>query len=518
MRRIRILWTDDEVEVLKPHIIFLNEKGYDVDTCTNGNDTLDLVESNSYDIIFLDEHMPGLSGLETLRRIKQINPSVPVVMITKSEEEEIMEAAIGSQIADYLIKPVKPKQILLSLKKNIDSGRLVTETTTTDYRSEFGNLGRLISSAATTRDWTDLYRTLTSWDLRLDQTDEPSLREIFAMQEQEANASFARFISDNYLSWFSSTVDDKPLLSPALISRKVLPLLNDKKKVMMVVIDNLRYDQWKVISEELTDLMKIENEDLFFSILPTATQYSRNAIFAGLMPSEIEARMPDYWVNDDEEEGKNQYEKELLGEQLKRIAPSCRWSFHKIGSNQTGKKVNENLNSLLDNDLNVLVYNFIDMLSHARTEVGVLRDLADNEAAYRSLTRSWFIHSPLMELLRKLKGTDIKVVITTDHGTIRVSNPVKVIGDRHSSTNIRYKLGRNLDYPTGKVFEITDPAKAHLPKINISSRYIFARSYDYFLYPKNFNHFAAHYRNSFQHGGVSMHEMIIPVITLGTVS
>ncbi len=514
MRKIRILWTDDEIEVLKPHILFLTDKGYEVSTCSNGNDTIDLVNNNDYDIIFLDEHMPGMSGIETLREIKQLKPEIPVVMITKSEEEDIMEMAIGSQIADYLIKPVKPKQILLSLKKNIESSRLVSETTTTDYRVGFSKIGQEIGSANTHRTWSDIYKKLIYWDTRLDRIDDPGLREIFSMQEHEANIAFSKFITKDYLSWFTPECKERPLMSPAIMSEKVFPLLKQKKKVLFVVIDNLRYDQWKILSEELTDLARVISDEVYYSILPTATQYSRNAIFSGLMPRDIEKRMPQFWVSDDEEQGKNQYEKELLADQLKRHSIDCNWSYSKISNNNDGKKVTDNYQNILNRDLTALVYNFVDMLSHARTEIGLIRDLADNESAYRSLTRSWFVHSPLIELLKKLKGKPITIILTTDHGTIRVNNPVKVVGDRLSSTNIRYKLGRNLDYPEKEVFAIRNPADAHLPQLNISSKFIFARGYDYFLYPKNYNHFVNYYKNTFQHGGISMHEMIIPLVCL----
>ncbi len=514
MGKIKILWTDDEIEVLKPHIMFLTERGYDVYTCTNGIDTIDLVAENTYDIIFLDEHMPGLSGIDTLREIKLIKPLIPVVMITKSEAEEIMEAAIGSQIADFLIKPVKPQQILLSLKKNIDRSRLVTETTTSNYQAEFGKIRSLIASAQSHQDWIDIYRKIIYWDTRLDNADDNNLKEVFEMQEQEANSEFARFVSKNYINWLKPECSDRPLLSQVIIKEKVFPLLKEKKKVMFILLDNLRYDQWKVIEGELNEHLKVLSDEVYYSILPTATQYSRNAIFAGLMPGEINDIMPEYWVHDDEEGGKNLYERELLAAQLKRASIKCKWDYFKISNNNAGKKINDNISDILTNDLNVLVYNFIDMLSHARTEIGLIRDLADNESAYRSLTRSWFIHSPLFELFKKLRGQDIKIFITTDHGTIRVNNPLKVVGDRHSSNNIRYKLGRNLDYPVNKVFDIPKPADAHLPKTNISSRYIFALAYDYFLYPKNYNHFANYYRNTFQHGGISMHEMMIPIISL----
>jgi len=514
MRKIRILWTDDEVEVLKPHIFFLEEKGYDIDTCSNGVDTVDLVRKNSYDLIFLDENMPGLNGIETLRLIREIRTDIPVVMITKSDEEDIMEAAIGSEIADYLIKPVKPKQILLAIKKILDQKRLKTEKTSTDYRQEFGRIGNMISSAGNSRDWKELFKKLTFWESELEKSDDRSMAEVFRMQEEEANASFVKFVTKNYLNWLSRNSPDDPILSPALFPKKIFPLLSDSRPLFMILIDNMRYDQWKVISAELPGLFRIIEEDIWFSILPTVTQYSRNAIFAGMMPLQIGETMPHFWINDDEEEGKNNYEEELFRSHLARKNLKIKWSYSKVLNNTEGKKLNEKFKQLLTNDLNVVVYNFVDILSHARTEMDIIRDLAGDEAAYRSLVRSWFIHSPLLEMLKILSEQRVKIVITTDHGNIRVKNPVKVIGDKKTSTNLRYKMGRNLDYNPSEVFELKEPARAFLPKSNISSRYIFATGKDYLVYQNNFNYYAGYYRNTFQHGGISMQEMMLPFALL----
>lgn len=518
MRKIRILWTDDEVEVLKPHIFFLKDKGYDIDTCSNGNDTLDLVRQNTYDLIFLDENMPGLSGIETLKLIREIRSDIPVVMITKSEEEEIMEAAIGSDIAYYLIKPVKPKQILLAIKKILDQKRLVTAKTSTDYRQEFSRIGRMISEAATCADWTELYRKLTFWESELEKSDDRSMAEIFSMQENEANKAFVKFVTRNYLGWIDQNNQGDPVLSHSLFPKKIFPLLSPGRPLFVILIDNMRYDQWKTISAELSGLFRTVDEDIWFSILPTVTQYSRNAIFAGLMPLRIEEIMPRFWINDDEEEGKNNFEEELFRSQLSRKNISLKWSFNKITSSTEGKKINEKMRQMLDNDLNILVYNFVDMLSHARTEIGLIRDLAEDEKAYRSLIRSWFIHSSLFDLLKMLSEHRVRVVFTTDHGTIRVQNPVRVVGDRKTSTNLRYKMGRNLDYDPSDVFEIRNPEKAMLPKNNISSRYIFALNKDYLVYQNNFNYYAGYYRNTFQHGGISMQEMMLPLAVLEPLS
>jgi len=511
MRKIKILWTDDEVEAMKPHIFFLEEKGYEIDTCSNGNDTIDLVRQNRYDLIFLDENMPGLSGIETLKLIKGVRTDIPVVMITKSDEEELMEAAIGSEIADYLIKPVKPKQVLLVIKKILDQRRLVTEKTTTDYRLEFNRIGNMISTASTFTDWTELYKKLVFWESELEKSTDQGMNEILKMQENEANNSFSKFMITNYISWLNPDNVNKPILSPVLFAKKIFPKVLEHKPVFFILIDNMRLDQWKTISAELSGLYRVIEDDLYFSILPTTTQFSRNSIFAGLMPSVIAETMPQFWIDEDEEEGKNNFEEDLFKSQMLRKGLKYKWSYNKISNSQEGKKVNEKVRSMLENDINILVFNFVDMLSHARTNNGVIRDLANNEPAYRSLTRSWFIHSSLFELLKTLSTHSVRVIFSTDHGTIKVQNPLKIIGDRNTSSNLRYKMGRNLDYDPKKVFELINPEKAMLPKTNISSRYIFALNKDYLLYPNNFNYYSGYFKDTFQHGGISMQEIMLPV-------
>ena len=514
MRNIKILWTDDEVEALKPHIFFLKEKGYEIDTCSNGNDTIDLVRQNRYDLIFLDENMPGLSGIETLRLIREVRTDIPVVMITKSEEEDLMETAIGAEIADYLIKPVKPKQVLLAIKKILDQRRLITEKTTTDYRQEFSVISNMISSAATFNDWTELYKKIVFWETELEKSTDSGMDEILKTQENEANNSFSKFLMSNYLNWLKPETTNKPILSPALFAKKIFPNVKEHRPLFFILIDNMRFDQWKTISNELSGLYRVIEEDVYYSILPTATQFGRNSIFAGLMPNQIAETMPQFWVNDDEEEGKNNFEEKLFNCQLIHKGLKYKWSYHKIFNSADGKKVNDKVRSMLENDINILVFNFVDMLSHARTDVGVIRDMANDERAYRSLTRSWFIHSSLFELLKTLASHQVKVVFSTDHGTIRVQNPIKIIGDRKTSSNLRYKMGRNLDYDPKKVFELINPEKAMLPKTNISSRYIFALNKDFLVYQNNYNHFAGYYKDTFQHGGISMQEVMLPVALL----
>ena len=512
MNEIKILWADDEIDLLKPQIIFLEQKGYKVDPVSNGHDAIDKCKSEHFDLIFLDEHMPGISGLETLSRIKTINKDIPVVMITKNEEENIMEEAIGSQIADYLIKPVKPNQILLAIKKLTENKKLVSEKTATSYRQEFQNIMMEVNNVNTHQEWAELYQKLIYWDLELEKADNLDMKNILDMQKREANKEFFKFISKNYLKWLKEpNKESTPTLSYTLLKNKILPLLNDTIPTFFILIDNLRYDHYKVIETLLKEDFRKISEDYFYSILPTTTQYSRNSFFSGLMPLEIDKKYPDKWFYDDENAGKNLYEDFFLNEQFKRNNINLRTSYTKITSHKSGKELEDTILNLMNNDFNVIVYNFVDMLSHARTEMEVLKEIASDEAAYRSLTFSWFDHSPLLNALLKLKERKVRLIITSDHGTVRVQNPSKIIGDKATTTNLRYKTGRNLNFNEKEVFYIKNPEEAYLPKSNLSSSYVFAKEDYYFCYPNNYNHFVNYYRNTFQHGGVSIEEVIVPV-------
>ena len=531
-----LLWADDEMELLRAHLLFLEKKGYEVVTVTNGTDAIEECKKRTFDLVLLDEMMPGLSGLETLQRIKEMTPQVPVVMVTKSEEEDIMNQAIGQQIADYLIKPVNPNQILLTLKKNIHRKEIITETVQTGYQQQFQQLSMQIMDCSTWQDWTNVYKRLVRWELELSATDS-QMTEMLEMQKEEANRGFAKFVKQNYLEWLEVrserlearemskpsflaksnlsplTSHPSPLLSPDVFKNKVFPVLSEGKKVFLIVLDNFRYDQWKMLEREIGDLFDID-EDVYCSILPTATQYARNAIFSGLMPIQIAQMFPDLWVDEDEEEGKNLNEEPLIQTQLERYRKRNTFSYHKINTSQEADKLLQQFHTLEKNDLNVVVFNFIDMLSHARTESKMVRELANNESAYRSITLSWFRHSAMADLFRQLAQSDYRILITTDHGSIRATNPVKIIGDRNTNTNLRYKLGKNLAYDSKDLFVIKDPQKAHLPAPNLSTSYVFATGDDFFAYPNNYNYYVSYYRNTFQHGGISMEEMIIPIVTL----
>ena len=506
----KILWADDEIDLLKPHILFLKKKGYDVTTVNNGADALDKVGEEPFDLIILDENMPGISGLETLSRIKQIQPDVPVIMITKSEEENIMNQAIGNKIADYLIKPVNPNQILMSLKKNLHSGALVSQKATSDYQQEFRSIADLTNNSSNIEDWYELYRKLVFWEMELSRT-ETNMDELLLMQKNEANSAFCKFVKRNYESWLNS--DNHPLMSHEIFKKKVFPILDKGEKVFFILIDNFRLDQWRIIKPILAEYFNID-EDIYTSILPTATQYARNAIFSGLMPIQIEKMFPELWVDEDSEEGKNLNESPLIQTQIDRFRKKYKFSYNKIYETSFGEKLLQNFKNFENYDLNVIVFNFIDMLSHARTESKMIRELASNNAAYRSLTESWFRHSSASELLKRIAESGAHVVLTTDHGTIRVDNPIKVVGDKNTNTNLRYKLGKNLNYNERQVYEIKQPAKYGLPTPNISTSYIFDTNRDFFAYPNNFNHYVQYYKETFQHGGISMEEMLIPIISM----
>ena len=517
----QLLWVDDEIELLRAHIIFLEKKGYEVTTVSNGTDAIDMCQEKSFDLVLLDEQMPGLSGLETLQRIKQIAPAMPVVMVTKSEEENIMEQAIGQKRADYLIKPVNPNQILLTLKKNIHRREIETEVTQSQYQQQFQQIAMEIMDCRSWQDWANVYRQLVHWELQLSSTDS-QMTEMLAMQKEEANIGFSKYIKKNYLDWIKRLSplsqggtggESVPLLSPRIFPDRIFPLLNSGDKVFLVVLDNFRFDQWRVLSQEIGDLFDID-EDVYFSILPTATQYARNAIFSGLMPNKIAEMFPELWVDEDEEEGKNLNEGPLIGTQLERYRRKDSYSYHKINTSAEADKFMQQLRQLDKNNLNVVVFNFIDMLSHARTESRMVRELANNESAYRSITLSWFRHSVIADFFRWLAQTDYKVIVTTDHGSIRCTKPVKIVGDRNTNTNLRYKLGKNLGYDSKDLFVIKNPSEAQLPSPNLSTSYVFATGDSFFAYPNNYNYYVSYYKDTFQHGGISMEEMIIPLVTM----
>lgn len=516
MSEVKILWVDDEIDLLKPQLFFLEKKSYVVATVSNGYDALDyLNEHNDVDVIFLDESMPGITGLETLEKIKEINSNIPVVMITKNEAENLMEEAIGSQIDDYLIKPVNPNQILMTLKKLIDNKRLVNEKTSIGYQQAFRSISMDMNSGLDYKGWIDIYKRIISWELKMENNDDDSIFEILNMQKTEANREFSKFIEKNYLDWVSNQEEEKPVMSNNLLNNYFFPRYDAEKSCVFLLLDNLRLDQWLTIEPIISELYRVESEETFYSILPTTTQYSRNAIFAGMTPLEIYKNFPDKWVFDHEDNGKNLNEEFFFKKQVDRIIrQDKKVAYHKITNIASAKQLSDQALNFLNNDITVVVWNFIDMLSHARTEMEVLKELANDDKGYRSLVRSWFINSPLWMMLQKLASKDIQLFITTDHGTVKVNQPTKVLADRDTTSNLRYKVGKKLKYNEQASFAITQPDSYGLPQPNLSSTFIFAKENYFYLYPNNYNYYNKLYKDSFQHGGISMEEIICPFVML----
>jgi len=516
MQKPSILWADDEIDLLKPHILFLNGKGYDVTPVVSGADAVEMCKQHHFDLVFLDENMPGMNGLEALSQIKQLKPNLPIVMITKNEEEHIMEEAIGAKIADYLIKPINPNQILLSIKKLLDNKRLVEEKTNSNYQQKFRDISMMLSDKLSFEEWIDVYKKLVFWELEIDRTQNKSMGEVFEMQKSEANNYFCKFIQNNYEKWLNDANAARPILSNQLMKKKVFPLLEGDEPVFFLLIDNLRFDQWKIIEPLITEYFSVDEESAYYSILPTTTAYARNAIFSGIMPAEIEKKYPDLWMNEDDEGSKNNNEEEFLKSNLAKNKFDIKSSYHKILSVEQGKSLLNSISNLMTNKLNVIVYNFVDMLSHSRTDMAMIKELAPDESAYRSITNSWFQHSTLFEIIKKLAEKKVKLVITTDHGTIRVKRPFKIVGDKSVNNNLRYKVGKNLTFDEKDVLHVKNPERFQLPKKNMSSAYVFTIGDYFFAYPNNFNYYVNYYKDTFQHGGISLEEMIIPMVILSS--
>lgn len=513
MLKYRILWVDDEIDLLKPHILFLEARGYDIIAVNSGIDALEKMSCTDFDLVFLDENMPGMTGLETLNDIKSTHPSIPVVMITKNEEEEIMEEAIGYKISDYLIKPLNPNQILSSIKKLLDNKWLISDRTNQGYQREFQQLSLALGEVNEHDGWAEIYKKLLYWTMEIDKSADKSMLEVLNRQWVEANDHFARFVEGNYQNWIQESNAPRPMLSHRVLQKRVFPEIGDEP-VVLIVIDNLRYDQWEVLEPTIVELFSIEEKEHYFSILPTTTAYARNSLFAGLLPLGISKYDAEYWVGEREERGKNNFEHELVKQNLDRSGFNIKCTYSKILRPDQGKYVADHVTDLLQNSLNVLVYNFVDMLSHARTDMHMVRELAPNESAYRSLTKSWFLHSSLYETLQLLARHQVKVMITTDHGMIQVKNPVRIIGDKNTNANLRYKQGKSLGLKNSEAYHVKEPELIGLPKANVSTTFAFARGEDFFVYPNNYNHYVRHYKGTFQHGGISMEEMIVPFITL----
>jgi len=519
MDKKKLLWVDDEIDLLRSHIIFLSEKGYEVDTAMNGSDAIEAVKEKAYDLIFLDEMMAGMGGLETLAQIKDINQNIPVVMITKSEEETLMNDAIGGRISDYLTKPVNPSQVLLVCKKILEGKKISGQYAAKDYLQDFNEISRALSTNPDFAEWIDIYLKLVNWEVELDVHPEIGLQQTLNDQKREANKEFSKFVEKNYRGWINTIGDAyTPTLTTEITEKYVLNHLNNEgASVFYFVLDCLRMDQWMVMEKHLRDLFKIEKE-YYYAILPTSTPYARNALFSGLFPSEIERYYPDLWSGgDDDENSMNKYEKELLQLLLDRKKIKLRndLKYIKIIDPEVGRNFEQNILSYKNNHFTAVVVNFLDMIAHGRSDSDILKEIAPDEPAYRSLTNSWFTHSSLLGTLKAIAKMDrVKIVITTDHGSIRSLRGAKVLGDREASTNLRFKYGRNLKVDDKHAVYIKNAQEYKLPKRGVTINYIIAKEDYYFVYPTDYHKYLSHYKDTFQHGGISLEEIILPVITM----
>ena len=514
-----ILWVDDEIEMLKSNIMFLKQKGYNVYECTNGEDAIQIIKKMDFDLVFMDEMMPGLGGLETLLKISELRPNLPVVMVTKNETESLMEDAIGKKIADYLIKPVNPNQVLLVCKKILESKRLKGNQVSKDYIQEFNSVSTALLNNPDWEEWTNLHIKLTNWEMELDEHPDLGLKQTALDQRKEINGEFSKYVEKNYIDWVNSETD-KPVLSNEIIDKYVIPDLGKYKSIFFFVVDCMRLDQWFVMEKFLNNYFKISKE-YYYSILPTATPYCRNAIFSGLFPSDIEKHYPQLWTqNDDDENSKNNFEKEFLTKLLERRKVNLRneLKYIKIMDSDFSRGIENKILSLSSNHLNAIVINFVDMIAHSRSDNAILKEIAPDESAYRSLTSSWFEHSSFFGMLRQLSGRpDVKIVITTDHGSIRCLHGVKAMGDRESAPNLRYKYGKNVKAEARNAMIVRNPLEYKFPKRNGIVSYIVAKEDFYFIYPTDYHKYLNHYNDTFQHGGISTEEMILPIVTLESI-
>lgn len=511
----KILWVDDEIDLLRSHILLLAEKGYVVDTATNGEDAVALLKAKGFDLVFLDEMMAGMGGLRTLAEIKEIRPEVPVVMITKNEDEGLMENAIGQKISDYLTKPVNPSQVLLAVKKFLEGRKITGEHVSRDYIKEINQISLALQSSPAAAEWIRIYEKLVNWSRELDERPELGFHQTLRDQIRECNVEFSKFIEKQYHHWIEQK--SRPTLSVDVVERYLIPELDQNSSVFFFVIDCLRFDQWLAMESLLRDYYSISRE-FYFSILPTATPYSRNAIFSGVWPNEIEQRFPEIWERwEDDDNSRNRNEHQFLDALLHRhnivLRPDLK--YIKILDAEFGRGVEQNILSYVNNKLTAIVVNFVDMLAHGRSDSEILKELAPDEAAYRSLTASWFAHSSLFGMLKTLaRQKNVKVILTTDHGSIRCMRGAKVLGDREASTNLRYKFGRNLKCDERQAMFVKNPSDYRLPKRGVTINYIIAKEDYFFVYPTDYHKYLHQYRDSFQHGGISMEEMILPVVKL----
>jgi CheY-like chemotaxis protein len=513
--RRQILWADDEIDLLRPHIKFLEQKGFAVTAVPNGEDALSALSRQRFDVVLLDEMMPGLGGLATLDAIKSRDLTLPVILVTKSEEETLMEEAIGKRITDYLIKPVNPSQVFLACKRVLDAEKLQDSQRARDYVGEMQRWQSLDIRRLGWEEWVELALDVARWDVRFDNLPDAGLKQAHQDFRRSLNIDFARFVEDGYPHWVRRP-DQRPKLSTDVVKHAVVPPLKQGRRVVFIIIDCMRLDQWLTLEPLIEEYFDIKRE-YYCSILPTATPYSRNAIFSGLLPAELHRRHPDLWQeSSNDERTKNRFERQLLDFQLERMRamPEKGTKYMKIYTADEAHQTRRQINSIAGLALVSMVFNFLDILAHGRSESEILQELAPDEAAFRAVMKAWFTHSPLYDIIRALSTQDCTVVLTTDHGAVLGRRAALVYGNRDTSTNLRYKFGLNLNCDSKQAVIVRKPMDFMLPDDGVNKNYILAREDFYFVYPTRFHEFERQYRNSLQHGGISVEEMILPLVTL----
>lgn len=516
MKEHKILWVDDEIDLLQAHIAFLEEKGISVTPCSSGDDAIELVGRQDFDLVLLDEMMPGKDGLATLDAIKDIRPHLPVVMVTKSEEETLMEEAIGQKIDDYLTKPVNPSQVLMAIKKLVQSRNIVAGKLGQRYIADINRMNATLSGSATWIDWVAAHRTLCEWDLELDRYPDEGLFEIHRGTRREWNGRFTRFFEEGYEWWIHASPAKRPPISVDVVDRAVIPHIKKGEQVVFIVIDCMRMDLWLRIEPLLAELFHIDH-DYYFSILPSATPFARNAIFSGQFPIEIAKLYPDDWkAYPDDEISRNRREGDLLERQLagKGVAVSNGVKYIKVLKEQEATDLANRVENNLSSQLVAVVINFVDVLTHGRSSNILLKEMVPDEAAFRALMQTWFEHSSLYETLKMLARKNVTVVVTSDHGSTLCSRGTVAHGKRDTSTNLRYKYGDNLNCNPKEALLIKNPDRYRLPSFGLATTYIVAREDFYFVYPNRYNEYQRQFQNSFQHGGFSMDELILPIAVL----
>ncbi len=513
--RQKILWADDQIDLLKPHMLFLEEKGYSLRGVANGDDAVALLEQEDFDLLLLDEQMPGRSGLETLEEVRRSQPGLPVIMITKSGEEGLMNEAFGGEVQDFLVKPVNPAQIFSAIKRIFEGRKIQESQLSRDYIQEYSQISTENMEGAEPERWLEVNRFLTDWDLKLDNFEGTGLEQTHQDLRRDLNLAFCRFVEDRYQGWAQADPRDRPLMSPDIFSTFVQPFVESGRQVYFIVIDCMRLDQWHVIEEMLSPFFTTTLEH-YFAILPTATPYARNSLFSGLWPSEIAEKLPQFWVEDPKEElSLNRFERELLGAQL--VAKGLRdrnYKYVKVSNISQANELYRQIGGFADIPLVALVFNFLDILAHGRSQSEILQEIAPDESAFRSLMASWFRHSALYDILKSLAKAGAMVVVTSDHGSVLCRRSALVQGNRSTSTGIRYKYGDNLGCDTKQTLRIKDPLAWRLPSERATKDYVIAKENHFFVYPTNYHEFEQRYNGSFQHGGISLEEMIVPCAVL----